>query len=421
MRILLAASAGLYDKNFPETRKSNTGFGHMMRAYANMLPMQGDEVDIITQSNLTNGRVLGMSKLYRHRIVDILFHVRPFYVNKFIKFISVSGVNRKDIIHSMLYFMNGSYIESVIRKNHYDVVHINGIGNATVPILYACSRTNTPFLLTLHGLISFDKSIHVNNYSKTLERSVFKELEANNRFICSVISTGIKRRILRFLETEDLGNLNVIRNPLIEDLSELHENERPKKDHRFTVLSIGNISENKNQKMIVDAISNLSKNECENLRFIFIGGSETNLKKYSEALGLTCVEFTGSLERIEVEGYLMIADLCLMASYNEGFGLPIIEGYAKGVPAIIPTAVDAFEELYDKDCCIPVEEYTAQAFANAIIKAIDKDWDHKNIMMKAQQFNFNEIALEYLDLLHDCAKSKCSPLTTENFDKLTGL
>ena len=79
MNILLASSSGLLDPEFPETRKCNTGFGHMIRAIAVMLANGENNVDVLTQSNFTMGRKIGRATLYKKTYSDLIRHFKPFY------------------------------------------------------------------------------------------------------------------------------------------------------------------------------------------------------------------------------------------------------------------------------------------------------------------------------------------------------
>ena len=79
MKILLASSSGLLDPEFSETQKCNTGFGHMIRAISVMLATEENEVDVLTQSNFTNGRKIGRATLYKKKYSDLCRHFKPFY------------------------------------------------------------------------------------------------------------------------------------------------------------------------------------------------------------------------------------------------------------------------------------------------------------------------------------------------------
>ena len=215
MKILIASSSGLFDASFPETNKNNSGFGHMIRALADMLTIEDDEVDIITQSNITKGRQIGKAHLIKKTYLDLFIHFKPYYMIKLLEVIFRHDFNFGMKARLILYYMTGSYCEYVLKKNKYDIVHLNGTSISSIPLMLALTRTNTPFSLTLHGLISFDDAVKVDNLSKKLEREMLIEAKNNPNFRISVVSSGVKRRILNYLDVEHLENIQVICNPII--------------------------------------------------------------------------------------------------------------------------------------------------------------------------------------------------------------
>lgn len=190
---------------------------------------------------------------------------------------------------------------------------------------------------------------------------------------------------------------------------------------KFIALCIGNISEHKNQKMLVDAYMILDENIKNKLLMIFIGNNAEELSGYAAKNNLNGVLFTGVIPKQEVYEYLKVADLCLMASLEEGFGMPIVEGYSFGVPAILPETVDAFPDLYEPNACIPVKEYTAVAFAEAIKQAFVKQWDKNAIKKFALKFDINNCAKEYLKVLKQAKVKGTSKLTETEIKKILNL
>ncbi len=186
----------------------------------------------------------------------------------------------------------------------------------------------------------------------------------------------------------------------------------------FCVLCVGNISVNKNQKMLVDAFKVLDKDILQKISLIVIGGKEKELKAYAEENKIEKVYFTGTLSKEKVYSYMEKADLIFMSSLNEGFGLPVVEGYSYGVPAVIPFGVDAYYDLYNEDVCISVNEYTPMAFAEAVKKAYEKTWDKQKIMKFAENFSMESCSKKYLAFLYEGASLNKSPITRDELKKL---
>ncbi len=415
MKILLASSSGLLDPEFSETQKCNTGFGHMIRAISVMLATEENEVDVLTQSNFTNGRKIGRATLYKKKYSDLFRHFKPFYFFK-----AIGHAFRREYrlglkARVFLYYMTGSYCEYLIRKNKYDVVHINGIGKASLPFLYACARTKTPFVLTLHGLISFDESVHTDRFSKNLEKAFVLEMKKNPDMLCTVISSGIKKRIVGFCGAEDIPGIRVVGNPIIET----SETPDPvKKESKYVIVVIGNVSERKNQRLVVDSFRILRPEIREQSRLYIIGGNENSLREYVEKEKVENVVFTGSVSRGTVNAYLDIADLCVVASVSEGFGLSIVEAYSHGVPVVMPEGIDAFDDVFE-DCSAAVaKEYTPECFAETIASALKKSWNKDEILEVGKRFTMASCSEKYLSVLSEAATKHSCSLTVDEVSEI---
>lgn len=416
MKILLASGNSIYDSNYSDTRREQTGFAIMIRALADMLPMEGDVVDVITQSNFTSGHKIGGSNLLPKTWLKLFLHTKPFYLRKAFKFCKYDNQPLKNKLRTILYFMTGSYTEHLIKKNKYDVVHINGIGLSSITYMYACIRTNTPFVLTLHGLISFSDGIKAGKFSKKLERQFFIQNKDNPKALSTVISTGIKKRLCSVVG-KDMDTINVVCNPIIEFVGKGRSAYR-KEDGEKVVVTVGNISDNKNQRLVVDAFAQMCKEHPGKYKLFVIGGHEEQLKKYACESGFDNVVFTGTLERGDVYSYYSIADLCVMASYEEGFGLSLVEGYSFGVPSVMPSAIDAFYDLCRTECCVAAGDYGVGTFADVMYTALTKSWDHQAIKEFSEMFSEGNCAKSYLKVLRLAGNLKSAPFDMQSLDRL---
>ena len=417
MKILLASGSGIYDNRFPETSKNQSGFGIMIRALADMLASEDDSVDIITHSNLTRGRQIGKSKLLRKTVFGLFVHAKPFYIKRALRLCKQRDISWGERARIMLGYMTGSYAEHLIKKNKYDVVHVNGIGAASTAYMYSCARTDTPFVLTLHGLISFGKEIKVSSFMRHMERNYFIENKDNDKALATVISTGIKNRLSEVAGTP-LDQVNVVCNPVIKSDEQLTV-PYVKEENEKIIVCVGNISENKNQRLVVDAFAKMCHdNPSEKYKLFIIGGQEENLKEHASRQGYENIVFTGALQRNMVYSYYSIADLCIMASLEEGFGLSLVEGYSFGVPCVMPSAIDAFPDLNDEKCCVPACDYEIPTFANAMHTALQNEWDHEAIKEFAIGFSQESCAKKYLSVLRRSCDLKCCPMSVHDIDRI---
>ncbi len=103
----------------------------------------------------------------------------------------------------------------------------------------------------------------------------------------------------------------------------------------FNICSVGNISENKNQLLIIKSLLSLA----ENVHLHLYGKAEEEyLKKLKEyvrdnVLGER-VHFHGFVENMELPEVFRAQDLFILASHNEGLPVSILEALACGVPVL---------------------------------------------------------------------------------------
>ena len=415
MKILLASGSGINDDAYPETLKNNSGFGHMIRAIAVMLSTEQTQVDILTQSVLTPGRDIEKARLLKKKTSDLFLHLKPFYFFRALRMMLRRDYSFGTKVRTMFYYMTGSYCEYLLRRNKYDVVHINGIGNCSLPYLYACARTNTPFVVTLHGLISFDPSVHADRFSKNLERVFSLAMKENPDILCTVISTGIKRRLVDCCGADDLPGMSVVCNPIIETSEKA---EPIAKKAKYVIVVIGNVSERKNQRLVVDAFRILPEEIRRQSLLYIIGGNEAELKEYVEREKIENIVFTGTVSRGVVNAFLDIADFCAVASVDEGFGLSIIEAYGRGTPVVMPRSVDAFADVYDSNATVAVDDYIPESFRDAFVAALSRKWDNEYIRSLSERFGMGKCSEEYLSVLSVASEKKKCSMSVKDVERL---
>jgi len=81
---------------------------------------------------------------------------------------------------------------------------------------------------------------------------------------------------------------------------------------------------------------------------------ELELRRHAEALGLAdAVSFPGYVDAADLEGLYAAASCFVIASINEGFGIPILEAQGRGVPVVcsnasaLPEAAGAAAHYFD--------------------------------------------------------------------------
>lgn len=111
-------------------------------------------------------------------------------------------------------------------------------------------------------------------------------------------------------------------------------------DGRTNILFTGRISPNKKQEDIIKAFFYYKNYMNQDARLFFVGkyaGMEAyyeQLKRYTEALELKDVYFTGHIKFDEILAYYRVADVFACMSEHEGFCVPLVEAMYFGVPIV---------------------------------------------------------------------------------------
>ena len=99
------------------------------------------------------------------------------------------------------------------------------------------------------------------------------------------------------------------------------------------ILSVGELNSNKNNQVIIKALSKLSDN---NIHYVLcgVGNKEDELKTLSQELNIeNNVHFLGY--RTDIIELLNASDIFVMPSYREGLSRSIMEAMASGLPCLV--------------------------------------------------------------------------------------
>ena len=165
------------------------------------------------------------------------------------------------------------------------------------------------------------------------------------------------------------------------------------------IVAIGSICERKNQVQIVKAFATgLVNTSCH----VFMCGKDCSNGFVQETINETGlsnrIHMLGFLQKELVNQILDQADLNLVASKDEGFGLSIIEAYAHGVPTVTFSDLDAVTDLFNEECMICVDSRDDASFAKAIESGLVREWKKDFIYEFAKAFSLENMANKYIEV-----------------------
>ena len=395
MKVIVAAPY-VYKKNWPEFTKNRTGFGIMVNDIFESIS------EIVEVSLISLVITKGHGKFFKHTWLDVFKNAK---LKDWIKGLKYFFGYKQVFFNRVKYFyyaLNSGAIRCSIRNLRPDVVHIHGIGMQTKPFIDVCEDEKIPYVLTLHGLIGFSNSVLAKQWDKDLEKTFLIDAE-QRKIPVTVISTGMKRRIEENYLHHEAKNITVICNGsriANEEndisLSDVDLRKEFGLNNEKIVVVIGSICERKNQVQIVRALATgIVSTPCH----VFLCGVDTIngcVQKVIEETGLSDrIHLLGFLSKEKLHQVLSQADLNVVASKDEGFGLSIVEAAAHGVPTVTFWDLDAVPDLYDENTMITVDSRDDSALAKGIEDALTKTWNKRWIREFAKKFSLEKMARNY--------------------------
>ena len=400
MRILFA-SPYIYDTRYKEFSKTSTGFGYMVRDIIE--GMSGMHEVFLLTHQISKGYCEDYITV-RHQIADILknFRIRDLCLG--IVHMVFTGASFSRRIRYLYYYIDKGCMIYYIRKIKPDIVHIHGLTYQTKPFIEACEELKMAYVVTLHGLNGLNDSVRLPDGEKRYEFRELERLSEQNRIITAV-STGIKRKI--FVEYKiPVNNIRVVLNGTdVEGENLVYE----KQGHVFTFLCIGSLGVRKNQMQLLRANTLLKREEQESIQIYFVGSDSDHINIETEIQALGCsghVQYCGFVPREKMRELWKIADVNVVVSKEEGFGLSMIEGFTLGIPTLTFGDLDAVEDLYHQEAMELIKERTDESVAEGIRSAMSRKWRQDVIREWGKHFSLEAVASDYEKVYQEILSGK---------------
>lgn len=242
-------------------------------------------------------------------------------------------------------------------ENNFDIIHAHDWMSFKAGTT-AKRVSGKPFIAHVHAT-EFDRSAEgrLNHKIYTLEKEGLDEADA-----IIAVSHFTKEKIIRYYDQPE-KKISVIHNaaswpPFASDTKRMMQ--------RPTVLFVGRLTAQKGPHYLLDALVKVKKYNAD-VRCIIAGSGdmETCLKHLVIKKGLKeQVVFAGFLRGDALEKIYSEADVLVMPSVSEPFGLTALEALQRRIPAIISKQSGASEVIRH---CLKIDFWDIEAMAQNII------------------------------------------------------
>lgn len=282
-------------------------------------------------------------------------------------------------------FPMANALKKVLKNREYDIVHIHSLYlfHGAVAAHY-CRRYKIPYIIRPHGTL--DPFLYQRNRMK---KGIIEFLFENRniKYARALHYTTEEEQILaRPSINNDRGF--IVPNGLyldeynVEITKGLFRERYPETEGKKIILFFSRLNFKKGLDLLIQAFDNVAQDR-KNVHLVITGpdndGYGENVKKWIEERNLDSrVTFTGMLTGQEKLQVLYDADMFVLPSYSENFGISVIEAMICGLPVIISNKVNIYRELL-KNNAGEVVNCDANELTMKILRLLD-DPNHSKLI-----------------------------------------
>lgn len=224
----------------------------------------------------------------------------------------------------------GSAIRRLLERKRFDLIHAHNESAAPV-VAQVAQAAGIPALTTLHGIDMCPRYMQA-----PAQRVRFRTaLNAMDRVI--LVGEPLREFFAALTQRDD--HFRIVPNGFFPPSAELCtvSEARRRLEGRIELISVSNLHEGKGIDINLDALALLAGRGFTGWRYRVVGDGDQRsaLEAKVRALGLAqSVEFLGARPHEEVYRLLSGADVFILPSYREAFGIAYVEAMALGLLAV---------------------------------------------------------------------------------------
>ena len=278
-----------------------------------------------------------------------------------------------------LFFEFQKLIKLIIKS---DIIHIHGLYRFPVIISAFLSRLiGKPYIIRTHGSLDpylKNKSKYglIGKILKNISELIIERSNLNSAsFLHFTTEEEYKlsrkyhsnRKIM--IVSNGVENVNKNINPYdFNNKLQLSENNKK-------ILFLGRIHQKKGIDILLKGFEEAFKIDNK-LVLIIAGPDNENILDeliYDYKIKKLPIFYIGEVDHKKIGDYYSAADLFVLTSYTENFGIAVVEAIAYGLPVLISKHINIHEEINNLNCGF-ICDLNTESISNQILKAVyDKD------------------------------------------------
>lgn len=288
-----------------------------------------------------------------------------------------------------------------LKRDEYDYLIVTGFSSPSVIILILyCQLHKIPYIMEDDGgLYNINGEKH-----RWIKYQLLKKVKAyfttTDENIKALIRLGVNEEIIYKYPFSSVKNID-IEEGIIKRANQDEIKSNLQVDEEKVILAIGQFIQRKGFDILLKAFKNMPSN----YGLYFVGGEPTS--KYLELvsrLHLNNVHFVGFKSKEDLKNYYSIADVFVLPTREDIWGLVVNEALAAGLPVITTDKCGAGLELIkngENGYLVKVED--SEEISSRIVEILKNEVD-KNIMSEnainvARKYTIEEMAEWHMKML----------------------
>ena len=273
----------------------------------------------------------------------------------------------------------------------FDVIHCHDW--MTIPAgIELKAKTGMPLIFTVHST-EYDRTANIYPCTNIIDIEK-KGIDEADSII--TVSRNMKKQLIERYRADE-RKISVIYNGI--DCSRFTGITR--KGNRKIVLFLGRLTNQKGPSFFLQTAEKVLRKEPDAL-FAVCGQGEKMPELITEAFELGIMDhvlFTGYLSEEELVRAYEMADVYVMPSVAEPFGITALEAIASGTPSIVSKNAGVTERIRN---CLKVDYWDTLDMANKIIGVLRydvlRDCVRKNALEELRDLGWDRVAQETIEL-----------------------
>ncbi|NLL02515.1 MAG: glycosyltransferase [Mollicutes bacterium] len=360
----------------------------------------GIERAIINQANMLSEKY-EVEIICLYRVVDKI----PYKVNDNVKIIYLSELNPNK--KEFLYYLKQKKIISVFKEGIKAIIILlkkyslvkNYIYNSDSKVIIS-TRLEFTKLLNKYGnnasvKIAEEHVDHQNNhiYIKKIKKAVknIDYLLPTSKFLTDDYKELLKNKSVKVIYIPNI-------------VSEIPK--KMNKCNNTNIISVGRLSPEKGFVDLIE-IFKLVNNLNKSIKLTIVGDGiekEKIEQKIKEHHLTRFVKLTGFLESVDLKNEYQKASLYIMTSFEESFGLVLIEAMSFGIPCIAFDSAKGAKEIINNQNGKLIKNRNKEQMAKEVLTYFKKNPDNKmmnNAKKTADKYTYDKVKLDWYNLMEE--------------------